>query len=775
MSIILTKDVRIAGSIVAAGATVRSYAAELEGDLVARGVAIYASAPSVVDPVTPSAEQAAAVVGAGGRAGPLSSVRADRRVSPAYPIDIPVRFRSPFASIDLTSAPMCAVMSFGEGEVWYHDQIQVLDPTGSAVSWQWEDAVAADTEVSIAYHADGSIRAGYIWILNSLTGGATESWTVRVHANVLGQSFAQAVTYTAVSGSIDELATTADRLRMESGQGWMPRRFQDIGNSSQDLFLGANGLYWTLQESTGAPKFSYNAGEIEIISRGRIGASSFGYGVVFQEYETQLRFLVATDAPCVGRFRLFANGQLNASGKIVYATARETASKFVAYQMICGSTALTATVDLTNYFKRFDYSTGTGSRWLAVATDIMRSYPGEASDRVHTVYPFADTSASTDRFAKVGWSGVTALTAGATFRYGLVIKRYASGDSADEFARIANPVVAIPDFPQPKPHKRLLSEASDALITEAIDEITGVSTWIGVRALLRLAAGVATPQDALAEWQSWATARNINPASAASWLARWTTGAGSIGFEFTGRNAQALPWLYSTLTAAGDTANAALVKTYIDAYADFCVSAETISGGAGEVKLREDDTQAAWNAATTCLAGLGASIALGADAGRQTVFDRILAAYAADAYAGQKWTYNASAGLGIVPVAPQMHYYGYQTFELACAKRRLSSMTLPVGSLCSYIRESTTAEGYIDEWRRNQQVKRGVVSTTYYLAACLVLLEQDFATAYELLRHVAVLRERYSASGIDAWGASGLSDMAMDARALAELKLQSLI
>ena len=64
MSIILTKDVRIAGSIVAAGPTVHSYAAELEGDLVARGVAIYASAPRVVDPVTPSADYAAAVVGA---------------------------------------------------------------------------------------------------------------------------------------------------------------------------------------------------------------------------------------------------------------------------------------------------------------------------------------------------------------------------------------------------------------------------------------------------------------------------------------------------------------------------------------------------------------------------------------------------------------------------------------------------------------------------------------------------------------------------------------
>ena len=65
MSIIITKDVRIAGSIVEASSTPLSYSAELEADLVARGAATYAAAPSVVDPVTPPQEYAAAVVGAG--------------------------------------------------------------------------------------------------------------------------------------------------------------------------------------------------------------------------------------------------------------------------------------------------------------------------------------------------------------------------------------------------------------------------------------------------------------------------------------------------------------------------------------------------------------------------------------------------------------------------------------------------------------------------------------------------------------------------------------
>lgn len=74
MSIILEKNVRIAGSVVSASSTQLSYSAELEADLVARGVARYASPPAIVDPVTPSAEYAAAIVGAaGGLIGPSST------------------------------------------------------------------------------------------------------------------------------------------------------------------------------------------------------------------------------------------------------------------------------------------------------------------------------------------------------------------------------------------------------------------------------------------------------------------------------------------------------------------------------------------------------------------------------------------------------------------------------------------------------------------------------------------------------------------------------
>lgn len=63
MSIVLTKSIRIAGAEVAAGPTVLSYSAELEADLVSRGHAVYVTPPAIVNPVTPSADYAAAVVG----------------------------------------------------------------------------------------------------------------------------------------------------------------------------------------------------------------------------------------------------------------------------------------------------------------------------------------------------------------------------------------------------------------------------------------------------------------------------------------------------------------------------------------------------------------------------------------------------------------------------------------------------------------------------------------------------------------------------------------
>ena len=666
--------------------------------------------------------------------------------------------KNPSATIAYTSAPAEIRVSFGAGEVWSLDQIRVLNESATAVSFQWEPAKAPADGSSIGAWPDGSIRSGSLWVIVSLTGGQTKRYTVEINAVEQGQTFSKNVTYTAVSGSIDELATTALRARFESGQGWMLRRYQDIANANFDLFSGSNGVYGKYQIA-GAGKFSYTAGDISVLSHGLVGSSAFGYGVVFQEYQTVFSWNAESTTKYTVTYRVFADGSIAVTQYISVGATVASNARHMYLQAVVGSSGLTSTTDAAKYFMRFDYAS---SNFILVGTDCVRDYPLKSTEQ-HVAASINETTA----ISRVGWSGTTSIPAGAFFIQRAVITKYTSGDSANEFVRRLNPVVAHAICPKAKPDRFGLRDRALLLIDEAMP-LLDASAWGGVASLLALSRG-ASPAAALATFNNWCALRGLTPSSSASWLALWNA---STGFEYTGRNSQVLWWLREAFRVAGDSANQSLVESYIHAFADFCVSAETASGGAGTVKLRGSATGAAWNAATSAMAGLAASIAVTADAGRQTVYDRILAAYVAAAFAGQKWNYDSTAA---VSTDPSFHYYAYQTFELARAKYLLPSTALPAGSLCSYIREVAQQEGAIDEWRANLQYRRGRESTQMYAAGCLVMLDRDYAAAYELTRHIAALDLRYASTGIDGFQASGSSDVSQETRVYAELILSGLL
>ena len=685
------------------------------------------------------------------------SIRKEARLPLTGTIKAYSDIKNPSSTVAYTNTPVEIRISFGAGEVWSLDQIRVLNESSTAVSFQWEAAKSPGTGTDIGTWADGSIRSGSLWVILSLTGGQTKRYTVEVNAVEQGQSFSKNVTYTAVSGSIDELATTALRARFESGQGWMLRRYQDIANSNFDLFSGSNGVYGKYQIA-GVGKFSYTAGDISVLSHGLVGSSAFGYGVVFQDYQTVFSWNAESTTKYTVTYRVFADGSIAVTQYISVGATVVSNARHMYLQAVVGSSGLTSTTDAAKYFMRFDYAS---SNFMLAGTDCVRDYPLKSTEQ-HVAASINETTA----ISRVGWSGTTSIPAGAFFIQRAVITKYTSGDSANEFVRRLNPVVAHAIFPKAKPDRFGLRDRAIALIDEAIP-LLDVSSWGGVKALLQFARG-GSAASALAAFQAWCSAKGVTPTSSASWSALWAT----TGYEFSGRNTQILWWLREAFRVAGDSANQSLVESYIHAFADFCVSAETASGGAGTVKLRGSAAGAAWNAATSAMAGLAASIAVTADAGRQTVYDRILAAYVAAAFAGQKWNYDSATA---VSTDPSFHYYAYQTFELAKVKYLLPSTTLPSGSLCSYIREVSLPEGYIDDWKADLQYRRGRESTQMYASAAVAMLERDYATSYELARHIAALDTRYLSSGIDDFQASGSNDVAQDTRVFAELLLSNVI
>lgn len=663
--------------------------------------------------------------------------------------------KNPSAGVALTSYPCEIRVSFAQGEVYSADQLIVKNESGTVVSWQWEGAYDFATNSSIATWTDGSLRAGSVWVVASLSAGATKRYSIEVNGSEQGQSYSAAVSYTVVSGTVEEYATSAMRARFESAQGWQLRRYQDIGNSSFDLFTGANGVYAKYQISSGVAKQSYTAADITSVVKSRPSAGSFGEGVVFRDWRVTFAWAAEPTTTVQMDYRMFADGSIRIRQRIDFTAASASNAKQLFLQAAVGATGLTSATDTTRQINRYDY---TGSPFLLALTDAMRDYPAKTT-QTHTLATIQETTTS----ARFGWTGTTDVPAGAFFLNSAILTRYTAADQVNEHLRRVNPVVSFAAVPKRIPDRLSIRSRAQTLVAEAAP-LLSAAEWGGVGALLTLASGGAAAT-ALAQFQAWATLKGVTPTSAASWMALWN---GGTGLEYTGRNTQCLHWLKVAFIANGDTTNQALVESYIHAFADFCVSAETASGGAGAVWLSQSTGVSAYNAALSCMSALAASIAITANAGRQTVYDRILAAYVAGAWGGQKWNYNGSTA---VPNDVSGHYYAYQTFELARAKALLPATSLPAGSLCSYLRQNIGAEGQIDDLRFNLFYRRGRESTQFYAAACLVMLEADYAAAYEMIRRVAALSARYAVTGIDGFGVTDSTNVAMDTRPLAELLL----
>lgn len=727
------------------------------------------------------AESAAAVVGAAGRLGSYSENRRESRSAVSYPIVAPAVFRNRSATIGYSARSFRAIIEFGEGECYYPDQIRVLDDTGAAVPWQWEPAVlvAENGQVgttSIERYADGSLRCGSIWVKGSLSGGQSKRYSVEVHAHELGQSFAAEVVYSEPTpGSITQLAQATTSARFESAQNYNLRRFRDESNAGLSLLGavgGAIGVNVKLQPSAGVGRFSHTPAHVNILSFGLIGDDNFGHGVVFRDWQVFFTWVDRPEIVTTLRYRVFDDDAVLILSVTEVTADIPSASYNLSLQAAFGDTGTgaggsetnTQTLSATNYYVQEDTA---NSKFLFICKDNTRDYPVYTSEQ-HVLQAFLETG----KLMRIGWSGTTPIKAGAFFIQSAWLVKY-TGSATDEVYRRMNPVVARVEMPKSLPSRRGLRDRCIKLIDEAIDVTASNLNWAGCRALMRLSRG-ATASNCLSELQSWAASRGLNMASAASWLAQWQ---GNYGIEFTGRNAEALYPLYQAFDLAGDAANRDLVASYIHAFADFAVEAEDLSTGGddgtgnGTVKLRSSAGSHAWNAATSCALLIAQSLSITANAGRETVLDRILAAYVAAEWFG-KWNYDSGSPVNL---APSSHYYVFQTAALLKIKALRPSATIPAGRLTTYISELLQHEGVFDDWIGIAQYRRGRPNTGFFAISCLVY-EGDLVSAYEVARHLqSYPSDIYTASGIDDFGVADASDSEQDAIQLASLLIDELI
>lgn len=128
-----------------------------------------------------------------------------------------------------------------------------------------------------------------------------------------------------------------------------------------------------------------------------------------------------------------------------------------------------------------------------------------------------------------------------------------------------------------------------------------------------------------------------------------------------------------------------------------------------------------YNAESSAMCALAQSLAITADATRQTTYNRIATRYAAGYFATTKMPY--SVAIGGQPndsvKSPRSTYFAYAAFGQSLAHSFRPLAATPQ-SVRQYVYEFTSPSGIADEWRYQlQQIRRGLPNTLMYPMLCL--------------------------------------------------------
>lgn len=695
--------------------------------------------------------------------------------------DYPIRYRAVInnpISLSYVNEPVGIRVKFPRGLVPTADHLRVRNELNSNISFQWEPSVEPINSTDRGSWNGGSLREGTIWVLvPNLSAFQRLDYAVEVYQVAQGQSFTQAVTYAFVGGTDERFDTARIQLDFNTTKQWMPTRYRDKLAASENLFNGVQGGFCQYQSSAGVTRSSFTPTDVASNTRQRLGTGNFGYGVIFQDFEVNFTWNPETTVAVRERFRIWANGSVSretyhfTTGAII-----STAKRMVANVQV-EDVGMVGTYNIERCFKEFVWS---NKRMINGVRTCSFQYPAWTTETHSTNF-----DGTTNNNQQIwGWQGTTTLPSGAFFfQLSFFDLAYAAGDGFNQWQRRINPIYTWATTFGVEDLKGQLVSMSEDLISDFIplSAADATNAYSGVEGLARITLDAINGTNqralALAEYQAWGTSRGITVATAASYVTAWNAG---LGWEFIGKAIEVLPWLRKAYLKAGDTVNAALVTTYIHAVADATVSMEVASGGGGQMKLDGPGADN-YNAESSALSALAASLEVTNEPVRRACYERIANRYAAGYFAQTKMPYSIqiAATPSAVINAARSTYFGYQGFQQWLA-HLMSPLPAPPQPMRQYAYEYTSPSGIELAWQYQlQQSRRGLPNTLEYPMIGLVFgdaNESDWQWISNEMEYLYSKRRpgRWIQNQLENLTGTDVDDLAaaVDVRALCEIVLR---
>jgi hypothetical protein len=632
-------------------------------------------------------------------------------------------------------------------------------------------AMALDSglrSVSVA----GSLRAGTIWVICPSL-GATQSLLYQIKINDAAQNnaFTPALTYTAGSTSQFTPASVGNiTYSFESSQAYMLRRMYDNRYSAADYFSGVNGVY-VMNTIAGTQNMSYTGAQVTGVASGIRNAQAYGNGVVFREWQTQFQWVNETSMWTRVRYRIWANNRVDVDTYSWTTAALTSSARNLVTIATCSSTGATNTQNATSAYVENAYTSPTKQILLAGLFNQMQSEAGTTGFSAYYSQPGV--------WQTLGWQGTVGP---AQYSYWSTKFRisaaYASGDVANEFLRLRNPLYSRANRAAKPELKARFAQLAASLIGAYADwyPTQNENNWKGCLALAVLTDGYLHGRnrysEALAYFNSWLSSYSLS-GSASDFYTVWNNS--TVGIEYTGRNMQVAIHLYNS--PYSNAIDREFLAGVIHGYADFIVRVEGVSGGAGQVPIRQN-TSDNFNGESSGIRALAESLLLSpGNTTRSACLARIVARFQSG-FEFKNWLAYSMTDPGVLKNGISVysgHYYAFAVAEYFDARLINPSVVPDLG--VTFRPASlwlTNALGQINErLANNDPDRRGVANSALYWASALLLAptvyDSDISAAIGILSH---LQSKAIPGGmfqnpVDGWSApTTVSQAAMDVRML---------
>jgi len=633
-------------------------------------------------------------------------------------------------------------------------------------------AMALDSglrSVSVA----GSLRAGTIWVICPSL-GATQSllYQIKINDTAQGNAFTPTLTYTGNATSQFVPAGSVGNITysFESGQAFMLRRMYDGRYSAADYLAGVNGVY-VFNTIAGAQKTSYTAAHVANVVAGIRKAQDYGNGVVFREWQTQFQWVDEPSMWTRVRYRVWANNRVDVDTYSWTTAALASSARNLVTVATCSSTGVTNTQNATSAYVENAYTSPTKQILLSGMFNQMQSEAGSTGFSAYYSQPGV--------WQTLGWQGTVGP---AQYSYWSTKFRisaaYASGDSANEFLRLRNPLYSRANRAAKPELKARFAQLASSLIGAYADwyPAQNENNWKGCLALAVLTDGYLHGRDRYAEalgyFNAWLTAYSLS-GSTADFYRVWNDS--SIGIEYTARNMQVALHLFQS--PYGNVDDRAVLAQIIHNYADFIVQVEAASGGAGQVPIRQN-TNDNFNGESAGIRALAESLLLTpGDATRTACLGRIAGRFQSG-FEFKNWLAYSMTDPGVLKNGISVysgHYYAFALAEYFEARHINPAVVPDLGvTFRSAALWLTNALGQINErFANNDTARRGVANSALYWAAALMLAptvyDSDMSAAAGILGHLQskCVPGAMFQNPVDGWSApTTVSQAAMDVRML---------